>query len=138
MTPREKWHQLGRRVKWTIGITIVMLAIWGPYEPPAHSAPLHSWHWTTASTYGYCGVPGEPCGGMACDGMKVRPGTWGVAHKTLPCGTILKVCVGKRCRRVRVRDRGPFVAGRDIDLTWRVGRALHIDGIARAKWRVIR
>lgn len=103
----------------------------------ASASPIGPWHTTTASTYGYCGVPGEPCGGMACDGLRVEPGTWGVAHKTLPCGTVIQVCVDHRCRRVRVRDRGPFVAGRDIDLTYRVGRALRIDGIATAHWRVL-
>lgn len=121
-------------MKWAAILTVVMLAAWGPYR--AHAAPV--WHHTIASTYGYCGVPGEPCGGMACNGRRVTKKTWGLAHKSLPCGTLLRVCVGKRCRRARVLDRGPFVAGRDIDLTWRVGRALRIDGIAKAKWRVIR
>lgn len=104
---------------------------------PASAAPTHPWHLTIASTYGPCGAPGEPCGGMACDGIKVYSGTWGVAHKTLPCGTVIQVCVRRECRRVRVRDRGPFVRGRDVDLTIRVGRALGIDGIAKARWRVL-
>lgn len=102
--------------------------------PPASAS---NWRYTTASTYGYCGISGEPCGGMACNGKRVTRLTWAVANRTLRCGTLLRVCVRTRCRRVRVQDRGPFVAGRDIDLTWRVGRALHIDGIARARWRVI-
>jgi rare lipoprotein A (peptidoglycan hydrolase) len=37
-----------------------------------------------------------------------------------------------------VLDRGPFVAGRDIDLTWRLGKALRVDGIANATYRVVK
>jgi rare lipoprotein A len=42
--------------------------------------------------------------------------TLGVANKTLPCGTWVRVCA-ERCRNVRVIDRGPYVEGRDFDLT---------------------
>lgn len=65
-----------------------------------------------ASFYGY---PGE---GQACGG-KVNLNAMTAAHRTLPCGT--KVLVtnlrnGKSVE-VRIRDRGPFVRGRIIDLT---------------------
>jgi rare lipoprotein A (peptidoglycan hydrolase) len=47
-----------------------------------------------------------------------------VAHKTLPCGT--KVTLRYRGRSVvaRVMDRGPFIAGREWDLTPQVKSAL--------------
>ena len=38
------------------------------------------------------------------------------AHKTLPFGTRLRVCY-KRCAVVRVNDRGPYIHGREIDLS---------------------
>jgi rare lipoprotein A (peptidoglycan hydrolase) len=133
MTPRERWQRLGRRLALALPLAVVMCVIWPPH---AHARPL--WHRTIASTYGPCGAPGEPCGGMACNGRRVTRRTWAVAHKTLRCGTRLKICVRRRCHTARVQDRGPFVAGRDIDLTWRLGRALRVDGIAKAKWRVIR
>ncbi|CAL8128787.1 unnamed protein product [Orchesella dallaii] len=43
-----------------------------------------------------------------------------VAHKTLPCGTRLRVRNRDNGRTVdvTVRDRGPFVAGRILDLTY--------------------
>ena len=42
------------------------------------------------------------------------------AHKTLPFGTILKVTNEDNGKTVtvRVNDRGPFVAGRDLDLSF--------------------
>ncbi len=49
--------------------------------------------------------------------------TIGVANKTLPCGHWLTVCAA-RCLRVRVIDRGPFVAGREFDLTIATARAI--------------
>jgi rare lipoprotein A len=48
------------------------------------------------------------------------------AHKTLPLGTLVDVTQRETGRRVRVRvnDRGPFVAGRIIDLSFAAARAL--------------
>jgi rare lipoprotein A len=38
------------------------------------------------------------------------------AHPYLPMGTELEVCYAS-CTVVRVNDRGPYVAGRDLDLS---------------------
>lgn len=42
------------------------------------------------------------------------------ASKTLPFGTKVKVTnmSNGKSVKVRINDRGPFVAGRDIDLSW--------------------
>jgi peptidoglycan lytic transglycosylase len=65
-----------------------------------------------ASWYG----PGLYGGHLGCGGT-LTPGTLGVASKTLPCGA--KVTLRHRGRTVRVPvvDRGPYVAGREFDLT---------------------
>lgn len=65
-----------------------------------------------ASYYG----PGLYGGALACGGT-LQPGTLGVAHKTLPCGARVKLRYHRRIVTVRVIDRGPYVAGRDFDLT---------------------
>jgi hypothetical protein len=65
-----------------------------------------------ASYYG----PGLYGNGMACGGT-LMPGTLGVAHKTLPCGSRVRFRYRRRTVTVRVVDRGPYVAGRDFDLT---------------------
>ncbi len=59
----------------------------------------------------------------AC-GQTLGYGTLGVAHKGLPCGTRLTLRYRGRSVRVRVIDRGPFVAGREFDLTSATKRAL--------------
>jgi hypothetical protein len=65
-----------------------------------------------ASWYG----PGLYGGGLACGG-RLHPGTLGVAHKTLRCGTRVTFRYRGRSVTVPVVDRGPYVAGREWDLT---------------------
>jgi hypothetical protein len=65
-----------------------------------------------ASWYG----PGLYGNSLGCGG-RLSPGTVGVAHKSLPCGTKLVLRNGGRTVRARVIDRGPYVGGREFDLT---------------------
>lgn len=37
------------------------------------------------------------------------------AHRTLPLGTILNVCLRRQCVAVVVKDRGPFLPNMNID-----------------------
>jgi hypothetical protein len=73
-----------------------------------------------ASYYG----PGLYGGGLACGGT-LTPGTQGVAHKTLPCGSKVRLRYHGRSVVVPVVDRGPYVAGRDYDLTAATRARLH-------------
>lgn len=77
-----------------------------------------------ASFYG----PGLYGNGVACGGT-LRPGTIGVAHKTLPCGTRVKFRYGHRIVSAKVIDRGPYVAGRDWDLTAALRNRLGFGGV---------
>jgi rare lipoprotein A len=65
-----------------------------------------------ASWYG----PGLYGNKLACGG-RLTPGTVGVAHKTLPCGTKITLHNKGRTLNVKVIDRGPYVGGRYYDLT---------------------
>ncbi|MGV1047872.1 MAG: septal ring lytic transglycosylase RlpA family protein [Solirubrobacterales bacterium] len=73
---------------------------------------LTSYRRAGASYYG----PGLYGNGVACGGT-LMPGTLGVANRTLPCGTLVKLRYHGRSITVPVIDRGPYVAGRDYDLT---------------------
>jgi rare lipoprotein A len=77
-----------------------------------------------ASYYG----PGLYGNGVACGGT-LMPGTMGVANKTLPCGTKVKLRYRGRTVTVPVIDRGPYVAGRDYDLTTAVKEKLGFPGV---------
>ncbi len=55
----------------------------------------------------------------------------GVAHKTMPCGTKLTIRYHGRQVRAKVIDRGPYVAGRELDLTEAVKSKLRMPGVAQ-------
>jgi rare lipoprotein A (peptidoglycan hydrolase) len=62
-------------------------------------------------------------GAVACAGYSMGSGL-GVAHRTLPCGTKVKLRYRGRTVVARVIDRGPFVSGREYDLTAATKNAL--------------
>jgi rare lipoprotein A len=76
-----------------------------------------------ASWYG----PGLYGNRTAC-GQTLGVSTLGVAHKTLPCGAKVTFKRGEREVTVRVIDRGPFVGGREYDLTAATARRLGFAG----------
>lgn len=53
-----------------------------------------------------------------------------VAHKTLPCGTTVRVLDRDTGKSVtaKVTDRGPYIAGRVVDLSWAAFRELDPTG----------
>lgn len=77
-----------------------------------------------ASWYG----PGLYGNHLACGGT-LTPSTMGVAHKTLPCGTKLRLRYGSRTVDVRVIDRGPFSGSREFDLTSATKEALNFPDV---------
>lgn len=52
-----------------------------------------------------------------------------VAHRTLPCGTKLRIRYHGRSVTATVRDRGPYSGGREFDLAGAVARRLGFDGV---------
>ena len=64
---------------------------------------------------------------------------WTAAHKTLPLGTYVRVhhLSNKRSVQVRINDRGPFVRGRIIDLSYTAAKELGLVGPGTAKVEVV-
>lgn len=60
------------------------------------------------------------------------------AHKTLPLGVYLKVSNRENGREttVRVNDRGPFVKGRILDLSFAAAKVLGVDTVGTALVRI--
>ena len=67
-------------------------------------------------------------GELACGG-ELTSATLGVANKTLPCGTEVTLRYDGRLVSVAVIDRGPYVAGREFDLTEATKQALGFGGV---------
>jgi rare lipoprotein A len=75
---------------------------------------------------------GSESGSRTASGERFRPSGMTAAHRTLPFGTRLRVCYQSRCVVVRVTDRGPYIRGRQLDLSKGAARAvgmLHV-GVA--------
>jgi hypothetical protein len=85
---------------------------------------LNVYRHAAVSWYG----PGLYGNKLSCGG-RLTPGTLGVAHKTLPCGSHVTLRKGDRVIRVRVVDRGPYVGGREFDLTAATRARLHFRGV---------
>jgi rare lipoprotein A (peptidoglycan hydrolase) len=58
---------------------------------------------------------------------------YGVANRTLPCGTRVTIRYGYRRVVATVDDRGPYVGGRSFDLDQRTAAALGFAGVGTVK-----
>ena len=76
-----------------------------------------------ASYYGdaHAGMP-------TASGEIFDPAGYTAAHKTLPFGTQLQVSYGGSVVTVTVNDRGPFVAGRDLDISQAAAETIGLTG----------
>jgi rare lipoprotein A len=85
---------------------------------------LHAYRGALASRYDLYG------GALACGGS-LGYDSLVVAHKTLPCGTKVRVRYRGRVATATVRDRGPYTGGREYDLAGAVARRLGFNGVGR-------
>lgn len=72
-------------------------------------------------------------------GGHFNPSAMTAAHKTLPFGTRVRVTHTGNGRSVdvRINDRGPYTAGRIIDLSKAAAGAIGMGGTARVKMTVL-
>jgi rare lipoprotein A len=82
-----------------------------------------------ASWYGW------ESGNRTASGARFNPHAFTAAHRTLPLPTRVRVTnlANQRSVVVVVNDRGPFVKGRLIDLSYAAAKALNIRGIGRVE-----
>lgn len=71
---------------------------------------------------------GAESGRRTASGEPFHPNGLTAAHRTLAFGTRLRVCLRERCVVVRVNDRGPFMAGRSLDLSEGAARVVGLVG----------
>jgi rare lipoprotein A len=72
----------------------------------------------------------------AC-GQTLTPAVVGVANRTLPCGTLVRVAYAGHTLTVPVLDRGPYANHADWDLTAGAAQALDITETVRITTRVV-
>jgi rare lipoprotein A (peptidoglycan hydrolase) len=100
----------------------------------------------TRASMGLAGAPGTGDSGMAswygpgfygnrtASGALYSPSHWGVAHKSLPFGTMLKINYGGKTVKAPVTDRGPFIGNRVLDLSNAVAKALGFGGVGMVNY----
>jgi len=76
-------------------------------------------------------------GKLTACGQTLTPAVVGVANRTLPCGTLVKVSYNGRALTVPVLDRGPYSNGADWDLTAGAAQALNVTETVRIGTRVV-
>ena len=98
-----------------LALTVLAIIVYGCAStaplPPAPTEQLRG----IASWYGE-----EFAGRTTANGEIFDPLLLTAAHRTLPFGTVLDITNGKTSQtvRVRVNDRGPYIGGRVIDLSY--------------------
>jgi len=101
-------------------------------NPSAQPKPLAVWECTT-SWYGedFDGLP-------TATGETYDMYGQTAAHPTLPLGSIVRVVNPRnhRSQVVRINDRGPYVEGRELDVSYQVARELGFDQRGTAKVRL--
>lgn len=159
-TPAMKRQRGGRRTSRAaeaIGLMglafLVLLAMLlhdGAYDGPRGLHPYHidGVRYTPHAAEGYDEIGVASWYGAPFHGRRAANGTvydqeaFTAAHKTLPLGTEVRVTnlANGRGALLRITDRGPFVAGRIIDVSRRAARRLGFveKGLTRVRVRALR
>jgi rare lipoprotein A (peptidoglycan hydrolase) len=133
------------RLRWVTSLTALAILAFGAGSAQAASGGASPVASTTegqdlvftpfksagASWYG----PGLYGNKTAC-GQTLRATTIGVAHRSLPCGTMVKFVFEGSAVVAPVIDRGPFVKGRAWDLTAAASEALGFEGVGMVRYAV--
>lgn len=100
-------------------------------EPERESVRKNTWRRDPeVSWYG----PGLIGNGTAC-GQTLTRSLVGVAHRSLPCGTLITFRSNGRTVTAPVVDRGPYVSGRIFDLTYGLCKKLDHCYTGPIEWR---
>ena len=92
------------------------------------------------ATYWVGGSGPTEGGKFLANGQLYRKDEFVAAHRTMPLGTMLHVCLRRQCVSVVVKDRGPFLPKMDverrIDLSYGAAKALDMLRDGRQRVRV--
>jgi rare lipoprotein A (peptidoglycan hydrolase) len=137
--------QLGRRLRWALLVAVIFSLATG-------AAPVRAGTGGASASDGVAATPG-----LTFTPMKVAGATWygpglygngtacgetltpqiiGVAHKTLPCGTTVKLAYRGHYLVTKVIDRGPYSPGNSFDLTNGARLALGFSGADTLRYAV--
>jgi len=104
------------------------------FAPPA---PVPTAGWVEEGIASWYGEPFH--GRRTASGEVYDMEAMTAAHRTLPFGTVVQVqnLTNGRATTLRINDRGPFIAGRTLDVSRRAARELELIGPGTARIRMI-
>jgi rare lipoprotein A len=140
--------------KFLVFCSLTAFLFWGcttvtpPPTPPGHPKPYKigkNWYKPLPHARGFRQRGEASWYGKEFHGRKTSNGeiydmhAMTAAHKTLPFGTYLSVCNLENNRKIEVRinDRGPFVRGRILDLSYMAAKKLGIVGPGTAEVEIV-
>ena len=97
-----------------VGLFLVLVLTFQSWPAAAHNASV------------FCDRVTATGRGMNCNAMVF-------AHKTLPLGSVHRLSCNGRVISARVVDRGPYVRGREFDLSPGLARACGINGLGNIR-----
>lgn len=124
-------------IRWLLLMFIIAPVVEAPLvaHPTEPVRPLKVWH-GLASWYG-----ARFHGRVTANGETYDMNALTAAHPTLPFGSLVRVVNLKtgKSRVVRINDRGPFVEGREIDLSYETACLLGMGsrGLARVQLELL-
>jgi rare lipoprotein A len=144
---RATGERLYRRLRWAVSLaTVALLAL---SAAPAHAGTGGASATTVEVTPPVGGIVFSPMraagatwygpglyGNQTACGETLQPETIGVAHRTLACGTTVKLAYHGHTLVTQVIDRGPYTRGNAFDLTNGARRALEFNGSAQLHYAV--
>ncbi len=104
-----------------------------PGAKPAAAKPIKKAKASAVATWFGPGFYGQR---TAC-GQVLTPQVVGVAHRTLPCGTLVRITYRGRSVIVPVLDRGPYSHIAEWDLTAGAAQALAVSETVRITTKVV-
>ena len=105
----------------------------GSDDGPRLPQPAPTWYRALAAPYG----PATARRRTEC-GQQLDAQTLGVAHPVLPCGVKLYIAFEGTRVLTQVIDRGPFVPGREFDVTKALADRIGLHGTQPIRWTFAR
>ncbi len=124
-------------IRWVLLMFLIAEGLQAPLvaHPSEPIKPLKVWH-GLASWYG-----ARFHGRMTANGETYDMNAATAAHTTLPFGSLVRVVNPKtgQSRVVRINDRGPFVEGREIDVSYGAAHRLGLEdrGLMRVRLELL-
>lgn len=108
-----------------------LVALFLMADMPISNSAMASWY--------DCATPGQCSKSKrTASGERFNPNALTAAHKSLPFGTKVRVTHKGRSVIVRINDRGPFVRGRQIDLSRAAARKIGCHGVCSVSITVVK